>query len=118
MTKGTALLVLGAILLVVMTLVGDGGTMARIAGMDQDRIEGAVDEIGMKATESAGLSATAAEEGAIVRPTVVGEAEPPAEFEPDYEADNQAEVEADTVADETDAIPYEIDTTGFDPRTG
>lgn len=118
MTKGTALLMLGAILLIVMGLVGNGGTMSRIAGMNQDRIEGAVDEIGMRATASAGFSATAAEEGAIVRPTVVGEAEPTSEFESDTEDDVQVEYEPDLPAEESSAVAPEMNTTGFDPRIG
>lgn len=115
------MLMLGAILLIVINLVGKDGTMSRVAGMDRGQIQVAVDDVGSKASQSAGLS-TPFDDGAqparIVRPTLAddvdaddGEVVADAEQGPEYSA-------PEALADHSDASPGVMDEEGFDPRVG
>lgn len=119
MTRWIALLVLGAVLLVVFALVGEGGAMSRVAGMDKDRIQVAVDDVGGMAASGAGLAAEpggSEPSGEIVRPTVVDDFEGDS-AEIDMEADTAAEID-EPVAEHELLTADQIDENNFDPRIG
>lgn len=117
MTRWIALLVLGAVLLVVFALVGEGGAMSRVAGMDKDRIQVAVDDVGGMAASGAGLApepGDSGQAGPIVRPTVVDDLEGESP-EIDLEPDMASEIE-EPVAEHELLTADQIDENNFDPR--
>lgn len=119
MTRWIALLVLGAVLLVVFALVGEGGAMSRVVGMDKDRIQVAVDDVGGMAASGAGLTPDPGDigpSGAIVRPTVVDDFESESEAN-DSDSDGAYEVDS-PVQDGELLTADQLDENNFDPRIG
>lgn len=121
MNRTVALLVLGAILTVVSLLVDKDGAMSRLAGMDEDRIQAAVDNVGSNAMTGAGLEQDRREVGSsdrIVHPDPVGEFDEEPEFSAD-EAEPAAESEELPAAELAGSGgPDQPNLTSFDPRIG
>lgn len=121
MNRTVALLVLGAVLAVVSMLVDKDGAMARLAGMDEDRIQAAVNDVGSKAATSAGLDSESAEIGTsdrIVQPEPAGDTdEEPADpaGEPELAAERDELPGAEMLGSGGPDLP---NLTSFDPRIG
>lgn len=114
MTKTTTLLLLGAIMVIVASLVGKDGTVANVASMDQDRLAAAINDQGESARTAQPTSpvqSEMAEPAEIVSPTIVDEAD----FDMEETASEEVPVEDLGIhTAESDGI----DTAAFDPRIG
>lgn len=121
MNRTTALLMLGAILLIVVNLLGEGGAVSRVAGMEKTQIASAVDTIGDTATRGAGFAGSAAPDdatGEVVRPAVVDDDGAVVE---DLIDQSEIDTEFDepiASGEESNSSPAEMKQQGFDPRIG
>lgn len=114
MTKTTALLLLGAIMVIVASLVGKDGTVANVASMDQSRLAAAINDQGDSrgyVQPIAPVQSEITEPAEIVTPTIVDESD----FEP--EEDVTEELPVEDLGNHT-ADSDGINTGAFDPRIG
>ena len=114
MTKTTALLLLGAIMVIVASLVGKDGTVAHVASMDQDRLAAAIND--QSKPSSGGQPVPTFHSGTaglpeIVNPTIVDETD--LELEDDMAAELPVEDFSNHTAESDGG-----DSGAFDPRIG
>lgn len=120
MNRATALLVLGALMLIVVNLFGTDGTMSRVAGMNKNELRASIDRAAPPVPGTSPWSGGGdADSMAIVQPTVVGD---PDDVVADI-ADLAESIEADSVdpgalPQQSGSVPEANNETSFDPRIG
>lgn len=110
MTRTTALLVLAAILLIVVNLFGEGGTMTRVAKMEKTELQASIDRAAPP-PGNAWASSRDAVESEVVQPEIVG-------GDDDRIDDLADRDEPASVANRSDAHPEDLEDVPFDPRVG
>lgn len=120
MTRTTAMLILGAILLIVANLFGKDGTMARVAGMEKDELQASIDRAAPPPAGPAWASSRDTGESEPVQPVTLTDRDEMIEDLADEADDDEQDQAAsqDDLADSSDTRPENADGNAFDPRVG
>lgn len=119
MTRTTAMLILGAILLIVANLFGEDGTMARVAGMEKEELQASIDRAAPPPAGPAWASSRDTAESDPVQPVTLSDRDEMIEDLADQADDEDDQATApDNLADSSDTGPESADGNAFDPRVG